>query len=340
MAHTIRAATLTGFVGLARSVGLAPLRMLDAAGIPRAALRNPDLRISAAAVRDLLEGCSEAAEDFALRMYDVRSPSDMGPVALVAREQPTVRAVLASLNRNLALHSDITRLHIDPAADGAEIVRIVQTWPTPGPERQTIELAMGQLMRVLRLHLGRTWQPLGVSLAHGPPKVMDTHHRVFGPNVAFHQSFNGVVCAPAVLDQPNPGADPEMARQIELYIAGLRGAADGGLPEQVRGLVLARLARGGCTAELAAQLLGVDLRTFQRQLAASGAGFLDIVQSVRMGLVPQYLEGDRSLAEVAELLGFSALSVFSRWHRTHYGQSASTHRTAARAAAGKPAPLR
>ena len=46
----------------------------------------------------------------------------------------------------------------------------------------------------------------------------------------------------------------------------------------------------------------------------------------------QYLEeSDRPLAEVSELLGFSALSAFSRWHRTHYTCSASDRRRAARA---------
>ena len=88
---TIRASTLMGFADTARSVGLDPLRMLDAVGIPREALLDPDARISTAAVRDLLELGGRTADDFALRMADRRTPSTMGPVALIAREQPTLR---------------------------------------------------------------------------------------------------------------------------------------------------------------------------------------------------------------------------------------------------------
>ena len=85
VADTIRAAFLTGYAELARSVGLDPLRMLDAAGIPRAALTDPDLRFPTTAARDLLEASARGAEDFGLRLIDQRTPSIMGPVALIAR---------------------------------------------------------------------------------------------------------------------------------------------------------------------------------------------------------------------------------------------------------------
>ena len=331
MADTLRAAMLTGYADLARSVGLDPLRMLDAVGIPRDALQDPDLRISTVAARELLEQSSRAAEDFALRLYDLRTPSLMGPLLLIAREQPTVRAVLEALNRHHSLHTDVTTLRLEDTGE-VVIVHVIQTWPSPGSDRQSVELSMSQVTRILRFHLGANWRPLGVSFVHAPPRVLDSHHRIFGPNLFFDQAFNGLVCDRADIDRPNPRADPEMARQIERYIEGLGGGGGAGLEAQVREFVQSRLASGKCTVELAARQLGLDLRTLQRQLAAAGTSFVDIVQGVRTGLIPQYLEdSDRPLAEVAELLGFSALSAFSRWHKTHDGRSPSARREAARA---------
>lgn len=335
MADTVRAAALTGYVDLARSVGLDPLRMLDATGIPRVALADPDLRIPTVAVRELLEQSARTADDFGLRLSDFRTPSVMGPLALIAREQPTLRAVLQAFNRHHSLHSDVTTYPFEDAGD-VTIIRVVQTWPWPGPDSQAVGLSLGQLMRVLRLHLGREWRPLSVSLVRSPPKSLDAHRRILGPDIDFDQAFSGVVCARADIDRPNPHADPEMARQVERYIAALGGGGGAGpsLPQRVRELVVALLPSGHCTAEVVARQLGMDLRTLQRQLAAAGTNFVDMVQSVRMGLIPQYLEGsDRPLAEVADLLGFSAISAFSRWHRAQYGRSASDHRAAARAAA-------
>jgi AraC-like DNA-binding protein len=327
---TIRASVLTGYAQVARSVGLDPLRMLDAVGLPREALSDPDLRVSGVAVGELFENSSRAAEDFGLLMYDVRTPSGLGPVALIAREQPTVRAALDAVSRHLSLHSEVTTLAVQDV-DGVTVVRVAQPLFAPHLHRQAADLSMGQLMRFLRLMLGPDWRPLNVWFVHGPPKVLDNYRRIFGPNLAFNQAFNGVFCDAAEIARPNPAADPEMARQIERYIAGLGARAEGGIAKRVRELVIEQLPTGKCTGERAAQLLSMDLRMLQRQLAAAGTSFGDIVQAVRMHLAPQYLEpGGPPLVEVAERLGFSALSAFSRWHRTHYGKSPSAGREAFR----------
>ena len=51
------------------------------------------------------------------------------------------------------------------------------------------------------------------------------------------------------------------------------------------------------------------------------------MDSVRAELVTRYIDNrDRPLASVAELLGFSALSAFSRWFRSQFGCSVSEWR--------------
>ena len=331
VADTIRAAFLTGYVELARSVGLDPLRMLDAAGIPRAALTDPDLRFPTSAARDLLEASARVAEDFGLRLIDQRTPSIMGPVALIAREQPNVRGVIDAVARHTALHTEATALHVEEAGD-VVIIHVRTRFPTPGPTRQAVESGMGQVMRILRMYLGAQWRPVSAAFVHGPPKSMATHHRVFGPGVAFNQDFDGIVCTREDLDRPNLAADPEMARQIERYIEGLAGAAQAPLPERVRETIRSLLPTGRATIEVVGLQMGVDPRTLQRQLAAQGTSFIDLLQDVRMAQSGHYLEeSDRPLAEVSELLGFSALSAFSRWHRAHYGCSASDRRKGGKA---------
>ncbi|MGH6908562.1 MAG: AraC family transcriptional regulator [Phenylobacterium sp.] len=331
MAETIRAAVLTGYADLARAVGLDPLRMLDDAGIPRAALSDPDLRIPTTVVRDLIEASARGAEDFGLRMSDQRTPSIMGPVALIAREQPTVRKVMEAVAEHMSLHSQATTLRLEDAGD-LVIIHVRTRFQTPGPTRQAVELGMAQMLRVLRMYLGAQWRPVSVSLVHGPPRSLATHQRIFGPSIDFNQDFDGFVCARQDLERENPAADPEMARQIERYISGLATASEAPLPDRVREVVRGLLSTGRGAIEVVATQMAVDPRTLQRQLAAHGTSFIDILQAVRMELAAPYLEeSERPLAEVSELLGFSALSAFSRWHRTHFGHSASDRRRAARA---------
>jgi hypothetical protein len=58
---TIRSASLAYYPEIARSVGLDPSKMLERVGLPRSCLRNPDLRISAEAVAELLEASASTA---------------------------------------------------------------------------------------------------------------------------------------------------------------------------------------------------------------------------------------------------------------------------------------
>jgi AraC-like DNA-binding protein len=48
---------------------------------------------------------------------------------------------------------------------------------------------------------------------------------------------------------------------------------------------------------------------------------------VKRELAGRYLEEpERRLADVAELLGFSTLSAFSRWYKMQFGRTATRHR--------------
>lgn len=300
--------------------------MLDSVGIPRAALTDPDMRISNEASRQLYEASSRVAEDFGLRLSELRTPSIMGPVALIAREQPTVRAVIETMARYVSLHSEGTAIRLEDA-DDMVLIRVVQLYPSMGPARQAWELTVAQLVKTVRLYAGASWRPLSVSFKHGPPKSLATHHRIFGPNVDFDQEFIGIACTRADMARRNPGADPEMARQIERYLGTLGGSTEAGPPERVRELVQVLLPSGYCTSDFVARQLGLDLRTMQRHLAAAQTSFAQVLADVRSDLAAQYLErSERSLAEVSELLGFSALSAFSRWHHAHHGTTPSERR--------------
>jgi AraC-like DNA-binding protein len=328
MADRIRAAVLTGYAELARSVGLDPYRSLDAVEIPHAALSDPDLRIPAVAVWNLLEQSSRALDDFGLRLSTMRTPSIMGPVALVVREQATVRDAFLALGRYLWLHSEVNKVTAEDVGDDV-IIRSDLTRPPPGPGGQSHDLALGQLVQVARLFLGTEWRPSRVAFVHPPPKSLDTYRRVFGPDLDFNQAFDGMVCSRADFDRPNPSADPEMARQIEHYLDWLTGSTGATLLERVRDLVGGLLSTGHCNIHFAAAQLGLDARTLRRRLARLQTRFIDIVQDVRIDLATQYIDhSDRPLAEVAELLGFSSLGAFLRWHRRYFPAPAGDRRDA------------
>jgi AraC-like DNA-binding protein len=333
MTDLIRSACLTSYPEIARSLGLDPLRLLDACGINRRCLDDPDIKLPAGALGRLLETSAKAAkaEDFGLRLAETRTLSVLGPVGLLVREEPTVRAALNSLMRYIRLHNEALHIRLEEH-DGEAIISVELRAERPVPMRQGVELAVGVAYRVLRSLLGAGWKPL-VCFAHDAPRRRDTHRRVF-VNVAFGRDFNGIVCAVRDLDRRIPASDPTLARYARRHLEALLERPNASMADKVRELVWLQLGSGHCTVEQIAGQLDVDRRTLHRKLAAEGLTFSAIVEEVRTEIVTRTLSSrERPLTVVADMLGFSSLSAFSRWFSGRFRSSPSRWRATSQAEA-------
>jgi len=335
MSALVRAAALTNFAELARGLGLEPLQLMASVGLQPRVLEEPDLRIPVDRVGELLERAATLSrcESFGLRMAETRQLSNLEPVGMLIRDQPTLRDSLAVLLRyHLALNGGIA-LVIEEKA-GVVVIREEVLTGGRGSVRQSIELAVGVMLRLMRQFLGAEWRPRRVCFIHEAPQDIATHLRVFGPCVEFRHDFNGIVCGRQDLDTVNPHADPAMARYAQQFLdAALRepGAAPS-LLDDVRRAALLLLPSGRCSMEQVADQLGIVSRTVQRRLAEEGTSFSDLVNQLRVELAQRYVElSDRPLTDVAALLGFSAPSGFSRWYSGQFGCSPSEARQKARA---------
>jgi AraC-like DNA-binding protein len=280
-----------------------------------------------------LEVSAKAAEinNFGLRLSERRVLSNLGPVGLMAREQPTVRKAMEALAHYIGLHSDGIILRIE---DRDGLVDISPVVSTRGGERmrQATELSVGVIFRILRISLGGAWKPQFVSFTHAPPRKRDVHHTILGPRVEFGQAFNGIVCRARDLEKPIPTSDPVMARYIKQYLDMIAVRTFSTTSDKVREFVWMLLPEGRCSIEHIAEHMGIDRRTVHRRLHHEGNTFSSIVEDVRGEMVGRYVEDpSRPLSLIAQMLGFSAVSAFSRWFRDRYGCSASQWRADASA---------
>lgn len=329
MSYQLRSASLTNYVDVARSLGLDPFMFLRAANITLAALVDPDIRISAAALSRLLEASAQAAgvEDFGLRMAETRELANLGPLAFVMREEPTLRGALESMGRYLRLHNETLAMRIDEV-DGRVTIRQEALTRLPGSLRQTSELVVGVLYRVLTLFLGPRWRPRNICFTHSAPASSATHLRVFEMPVLFNQEFDGIICDASDLEAPLPSYDPAIARQVRRYLDAMLARSEDSMADKVRRLVIALLPSGACSIDRVAEHLGMDARTVQRRLASQGESYSGLLNEIRTDLAGRYVENrERPLSEVAALLGFASLSAFSHWFAGQFGCSVSRWRT-------------
>lgn len=336
IARQIRSAALSGYVELVRSLGRDPHAFMRTVGLQAELLRDPETLISRDAARELLEITARATRtaDFALRLAAQRKLSALGPISLVLREEPTPRAALDTLCRYLKLVNASLIIRVEDA--GSVVVIREDLLPSPGLEmRQSVELAVGTMFRMLGELIGPQWRPIEVCFTHRPPSDPAAHRAFFGRNVKFNQEFNGLVCAAADLATPREHGDPVAAgfarRHLEAALAGQTESVQ----QACRQLVLALLPGGTCTAAEVARHLRVDRRTLHRRLGAEGLTFSALLEQVRKELVQRHLrESDMPMGEVAELLGFSGASSFGHWFQSAFGCNASQWR---RRAAGAKA---
>lgn len=331
LGRLIRSASLSGYVDLVKSLGRDPSAFMRTVGLSAKLLDDPETLIPGDAVRELFEITARATrtEDFALRLAAQRRLSDLGPISLVLKEEPTPRDALDTLCRYLKLVNASLTTRIEDTGD-VVIIR-EDLLPSPGlPMRQSMELAVGIMFRILGDLIGPQWRPRQVCFTHRPPSDVSAHRAFFGRIVKFNQEFNGLVCLAADLSKPRALEDRGTARFAREHLEAALRHLDESARATCRELMLALLPGGSCTAQEVARHLRVDRRTLHRRLDAEGLTFSTLLDLVRSELVMRHLrDSDLPLSEVAELLGFSGPSSFSHWFRDTFGCSASQWRNQA-----------
>lgn len=312
-----RSAGLTGYIELARAVGVDPYRMASSVNLPAACLTNPDLKIPSDAIGRLLEATARrsGAEDIGLRLAESRKLSNLGVVGLVLRDQPTLRAAVEVMTHYIWLQTEAISCRLESNSDIA-VIRIALL-SGRRMSRQASELMVGVLIRTLRALHRSSWHPEAVMFEHAAPASLATHRRVLGVTPTFNSESTGAAIRASELDAPIVAADADMARHVQHYIDQLGGRRNGDPASVVRELLTALLPTGNSSIEQVAVHMGITRRTLHRQLASQGVTFTELLNEVRRQVTEAHLSaGDRSLTEIAELIGYSSLSAFSRWRRS------------------------
>lgn len=323
-----RCSCLTDFPSLARALGVDPLEQLRRVDINPACLTDPDVMIPVSAFIQLLENSAQAAgiENFGLRLAEGRQIANLGPLAIVLRSQPTMRKALDAMQKYGHLQAEAVSLHYEEQ-DGVLTIREELIPERPEPMRQATELMLGVLYRTLRMLLGTSWKPSAVCFRHAAPADLRVHRQVFDARLQFKSNVDAIICRAAILDGPLPSYEPETARYMHKLLEVIDTRPVRSPADRVRRLVWLLLPSGRCSVEVVAQHLGLDRRTLHRHLQKDEQTFSEILETARSDLAVKYLtQYDRPLKDLAEMLGFSEPSAFSRWFAGRFGCTATRWR--------------
>ncbi|MEY9179415.1 AraC-like DNA-binding protein [Bradyrhizobium sp. USDA 326] len=338
MTDLIRSSSLTYYPEVARSVGLDPRQMMRKARLPPACLDKPDTPIAVAGLRRLLESSAEAsgAEDFGLRLAERGGLTNFGTVGLIVREQATVGEAIDAFSRFIHIHHDGMRLDV---ARGKQAVTITMhlRGRKPSASRQSIDVALGSVHRIIQSLFGHDWRPQEVHLHYPPPHDRKRYREFFGCRVIFNAKDDAIVLSAHDMERRIPSAHPLIASYLRKRIETIE-TRPASWEQKVDEVVRFLLAGGGdCTVERVAEHLACTRRTIHRRLAASGTSFSAILDARRADLVIQLIDAPgRRLTDIAMQLGFSAQSAMARWFRSRFGCTITEWRKGVRPATAPP----
>jgi AraC-like DNA-binding protein len=329
--HHVLAAAATGFREfLARHGGEAEPLLRDV-GVDDRHLMDANIALDLRAYVELMEKAAQRTrnDNFGLWYGQQFQPEMLGLIGGIAINAPTLGHGLTSLARMFPFHQQATATAF--VGDGG-LMRLEYSIIDGGivNRRQDAELTMGMFVNVLRHCLGPTWAPEEVHFEHIRPSGWREHEQAFSAPIYFGRRTNALVFSNTAMARPMPRGDlPRMTALCGQLVNVGRDSGAVPLPARVMGEIRRRLPDGLPSVEAVADALGVPRWTLQRRLADDGHTFSELVDLVRKRLAKQYVsDAYVPLVDIAEALGYSELSAFSRAFRRWFGVSPTAFRVA------------
>src|SRR6266550_5736614 len=152
----MRAATLTGYIEVARHLGLDPYALLRQFEISPKFLDDPENRHAAEPIVRLLEESAERSrcDAFGVLMAECRSFAELGPLCLLLERLPTVRRVVTALSEYRRHFNDIMDIALEDDGDTSLLtVELLPEFALP----QITDLVVARLYRNLSGASGGRW---------------------------------------------------------------------------------------------------------------------------------------------------------------------------------------
>jgi AraC-like DNA-binding protein len=336
---------LWNYPELARCLGADPCAILAHAGLRATSLDDVENWLPGQQVLDVLEKTAQITrrDDFGVLLGELRSFASLGPVSLLLKHEVSLRAVITSMIQYRRLLNELLQLRLEEHGEEALLIWGI----VPGlHSTQGVNLLATIAYRTLVDQTAINWRPHRVHFRHGPPRNIETFTRVFACPLEFNADFDGMSFASRFLSLANGFGDSDLAdhaRKLLNLMPAVRQHRT--TIEKARAAIAVLLPKGEADSANVARCTGMTVRTLQRRLRAEGATFGSLLNDVRRELVERYLaDSTHSITAVAELIGYSTLSSFTRWFVTEFKVPPRDWRRSQRKAAelrgGSPPPER
>ncbi len=317
----IRLSAVNPFLAELERRGLGAAALLHEFGLPPQIPASHELFVAPGAIYELIERSAEIANDRYLG-FSIGSMLDLqgwDPISVAAEKANTVGELLTLFAMQAAEHSTATKFYVN--TDGRRttfgLERIKKPPLTPG---QNDAFYMGFMLRLL-MHAAREhWDASDVMFTVADPACIPPTSEpyriaagdVYGVRITFPSRW---------LFEAFEKSHFHTASKTE------QGHIPVSLIDSVRSALKPHLHETDLTVDKAARICGFNRRRLSRELRDEGTTLSKEIARLRARKAGRALsESDRRVAEIAQSVGFTDPTVFSRAFKNWTGQSPQNYR--------------
>jgi len=316
----VRAVQFRPVPQLIRKLGGNPESVFRDVNITEALIQKPETVLPLTLAGELLARAAKetGCEHFGLMLGSLNGLEQLGPIAKMMAQQPTIGGALDQL---IQFHHMTNRAGLPfVRQDGEHAFFGFTAMETNFPGFQHFhEGVMAIGFNIMRGISHAEWTPDAVYFSHRPPKDTLAHSRLFGAPCHFNSPRAEFKFSLSTLSAPNASmvADATSASDVaEVNMCALDWL------EKARRVAHSLVASGNCGQDQIAAALGISVRTMNRRLEQAGVSYFEILDNARYSVSRKLIrETDMPLKEIAKALSYTDASSFSRAFRRWSGVS-------------------
>lgn len=325
-----RASTLGPIAELVTSAGGSIERVFQRADLPLGLLSEPDILVPLREHFSLLQIASREVGDelFAARLGRQVSIKGLGVYGKWIVQAPTLHQAISRANASLASMMQSATSLVLRAKGSRACWSYELADPSTYGRQQNELLALGYMIEILRQFLGKRWVPDLIVIGGVPMHGKGQLEQLLATDVLFSETASAVVFKWDLLATRNPDRNRLHAELSLEEIARAFGVPKpGNVVETVYALITLELTERYPSLAWASRKAGMTVRTLQRQLQSEDVRFSELVQAALQGRAFALLrQTNRSITEIAGLLGYNDAAHFTRAFTRWVGVSPKTWR--------------